>query len=165
MAVETHTAEPLSQHNVGYLLARALQRWNTLLGEAFARAGYPEVRPAYGAILVPLTDEDGLQIVELARRAGLSKQTLTTQLKALETLGLVERQADPADRRAYRIYLSERGRAFKEAASELLREMDSLLAATLTPAEIATFNAMLRAVSRMERPDDTTMESTKETMQ
>jgi len=160
MTVETQSAEPLSQRNVGYLLARALQRWNTLLGEAFARAGYPEVRPAYGAILVPLTDEDGLQIVELARRAGLSKQTLTTQLKALEALELVERQADPADRRAYRIYLTERGRVFKEAAGEILREMDTLLAATLTPAEIAQLSTMLRAVSRIERTNDAATEST-----
>jgi DNA-binding MarR family transcriptional regulator len=163
--VETHSAEPLAQHNVGYLLARALQRWNTLLGEAFARAGFPEVRPASGAILVPLTDEDGLQIVDLARRAGLSKQTMTTQLKALEALGLVERVADPADRRAYRIYLTERGRAFKQAAGEILRELDTLLAARLTPAGVAQLSEMLRTMSRLQRPDGAAMEGTEQTSQ
>lgn len=158
-------AEPLAHRNLGYLLAKAAQRWNELLGEAFAEAGFPEVRPAYGAILVPLFDEEGLQIVELARRSGLSKQTLTTQLKALEERGLIVRGADPADRRANRIYLNERGRAFKEVAGDVLHEMDRLVADALTTAEIERLSAVLRTlgelrpaadahVQDLERPND-----------
>ncbi len=37
--------------NLGFLLAKASQRWNALLADAFRRQGYPEVRPAYGSVL------------------------------------------------------------------------------------------------------------------
>jgi hypothetical protein len=41
-----------TRENLGFLLARASQRWNELLHELFAAAGYPEVRPSYGSILL-----------------------------------------------------------------------------------------------------------------
>ena len=56
-----------TRENLGYLLAKASQRWNELLYERFVERGYPEVRPAYGSILLPLWEEGGLRIGELAR--------------------------------------------------------------------------------------------------
>ena len=43
------------------------------------------MRPSYGSILIPLFEDDGLRIGEVARRARLSKQTLTTMVRLLET--------------------------------------------------------------------------------
>src|SRR5437773_1331910 len=54
-------APPLTRENLGFLLAKASQRWNELLHERFAAAGYPDVRPAYGSLLIPLYEEDGLR--------------------------------------------------------------------------------------------------------
>ena len=71
-------ASALTQNNLGFLLAKGSQRWNELLRERFVAAGFPEVRPAYGSLLIPLYEEDGLRQGELARRARLSKQTMTT---------------------------------------------------------------------------------------
>ena len=89
-----------TRDDLGFLLAKASQRWNELLYERFAAAGYPEVRPSYGSILLPLFEEDGLRMGQLAARARLSKQTMTTMVRLLERDGLVERRADPADGRA-----------------------------------------------------------------
>ena len=52
----------LTRDNLGFLLAKAAQRWNELLHLRFAAAGFAHVRPAYGSILIPLFEEDGLQI-------------------------------------------------------------------------------------------------------
>src|SRR5215831_6078399 len=90
---------PLTQDNLGFLLAKASQRWNELLAGRFAAAGFPEVRPSYGSILIPLYEEDGLRMGEIARRARLSKQTMTTMVRLLERDGLVERRPDPQDGR------------------------------------------------------------------
>ena len=49
--------------NLGFLLAKASQRWNELLYEQFVARGFGEVRPAYGSILLPLFEQDGLQLV------------------------------------------------------------------------------------------------------
>jgi DNA-binding MarR family transcriptional regulator len=124
-------AERLTRENLGFLLAKASQRWNDLLGQRFAAAGYPEVRPAYGSLLIPLFEEDGLRQGELARRARLSKQTMTTMARALERAGLVERRGDPEDGRATRLYLTARARAFRPVAGEILADLDERAAARL----------------------------------
>jgi len=117
--------------NLGFLLAKASQRWNELLYERFCAAGYPEVRPSYGSVLLPLFEEDGLRMGQIAQRARLSKQTMTTMVRLCERDGLVRRERDPGDARASRIYLSDRGRAFQPAAGKVLRELDVRVLATL----------------------------------
>ena len=57
----------MDRDDLGFLLAKATQRWNELLHESFRAAGWSEVRPSYGSLLVPLFEEDGLRMGELAR--------------------------------------------------------------------------------------------------
>src|ERR671931_1098846 len=113
-------------HNVGFLLAKASQRWNELLYERFVREGFPEVRPAYGSLLLPLFEQDGLRLGELGRRARLSKQTMTTMVRLLERDGLVRREPDPNDGRAFRIVLTDSARRFEPVAERTLEELAAL---------------------------------------
>src|SRR5918992_5434445 len=113
-------AAALTRSDLGFRLAKASQRWNELLAERFRRDGYPEVRPSYGSILVPLFEEDDLRMGELADRAGLSKQTMTTMVRLLERDGLVTRTHDPDDRRAWRVALTHRSRGFPPGAERAL---------------------------------------------
>jgi DNA-binding MarR family transcriptional regulator len=138
------------RENIGFLLAKASQRWNSLLYEKFREAKYHEVRPAYGSILIPLFEEDGLQISELAKRARLSKQTMTTLLKLMEARGLVARQPDQQDARASRIYLTEYGRRFKSVAVRVLGEMDELLGRRLSKRDISILRRCLRELMELE---------------
>jgi DNA-binding MarR family transcriptional regulator len=125
------TKSPATADNVGFLLAKASQRFNELLGERFARRGYPEVRPSYGSVLVPLFEHDGLRLGEIAERARLSKQSMTGLVKLCEHAGLVVREPDPDDGRAFRISLSGRGRTFEAVALEVLAELDRDIVAAL----------------------------------
>jgi MarR family transcriptional regulator, lower aerobic nicotinate degradation pathway regulator len=135
-----------SRENVGYLLAKASQRWNELLYERFRREGFKEVRPSYGSIILPLFEEDGLRMGELAERARLSKQTMTTMIRLVERDGLVRRQRDPEDRRAFRVYLTARARSFRPVAKSILRELDELLEEQLSQAELSTLKTSLKEV-------------------
>jgi DNA-binding MarR family transcriptional regulator len=119
----TRAAPAATRENLGFLLAKASQRWNELLQEAFAREGFPEVRASYGSVLLPLFEEDGLRIGEVARRARLSKQTMTTMVRLAERDGLVERRADRSDRRATRVHLTAKGRRFRPVAERVLAEL------------------------------------------
>ncbi len=135
-----------SRENVGYLLAKASQRWNELLYERFRREGFKEVRPSYGSIILPLFEEDGLRMGELAERARLSKQTMTTMIRLIQRDGLVRRQRDPEDRRAFRIYLTARARSFRPVAESVLRELDELVEERLSQAELSTLRTSLKEV-------------------
>ena len=131
--------------NLGFRLAKASQRWNELLQEAFAREGFPEVRASYGSVLLPLFEEDGLRIGEVARRARLSKQTMTTMVRLAERDGLVERREDEQDRRATRVHLTTKGRRFKPVAERVLAELDELARAALgEPGVPATARALAK---------------------
>lgn len=125
-----------SRENLGYLLAKASQRWNELLQAGFAELGYPEVKASYGSVLIPLFEQDGLRIGEIGERARLSKQTMTTMVRLCERDGLVRRRRDPTDRRATRVYLTRKARRFRPAAEHVLgalgQEVETLLGARRT---------------------------------
>ena len=132
--------------NLGFLLAKASQRWNELLYEKFVDRGYREVRPAYGSLLLPLVEEDGLRMGELARRARLSKQTLTTMVRLLERDGLVSREPDPADGRASLIYLTDRAREFAPVADEVLLGLEARVEEILTRKQADALKRALKGV-------------------
>ena len=136
----------ITRENLGFLLAKATQRWNELLYERFSAHGFSEVRPAYGSILVPLFEEDGLRIGELARRARLAKQTMTTMVRLLERDGLVSRERDPADGRASLVRLTPRARRFQLVAEKVLRELDELVGSSLRPSQRAALHMALKEV-------------------
>jgi DNA-binding MarR family transcriptional regulator len=123
---------PTDRSDIGYLLAVASRSWNDLLEQRFAQAGYAEVRASYGALLIPLFEEDGLRMSELARRARLSKQTVTTMARLLERDGLVSPRPDPNDGRATRLVLTPRAKRFKPIAESVLANLDRRVARTLS---------------------------------
>jgi DNA-binding MarR family transcriptional regulator len=137
---------PVDRNNVGFLLAKATQRWNELLYERFSVRGFPDVRPSYGSILIPLFEEDGLRMGELAARARLAKQTMTTMVRLLERDGLIVREPDPGDRRATRIRLTPRAREFEPVAEEVLAELDALVASRLTKQQTTALPRALKGV-------------------
>ncbi len=114
----------LTRNNIGFLLAKASQRWNELLYAGFCEEGYPQVRPSFGAILVPLFEEDGLRLGELARRARLSKQTMTTMIRLVAKAKLVTTRPDPEDGRATCVFLTAQARRFQPAAEKVLARLE-----------------------------------------
>jgi DNA-binding MarR family transcriptional regulator len=132
--------------NLGFLLAKAGQHWNELLVERFAAAGFAEVRPSCGSVLLPLFEQDGLRIGEIGRRARLSKPSMTALVRMCEQDGLVRRRRDRDDRRAFRVQLTARGRRFRAVAESVLRELDELVAARLGRHESEALAGALRGV-------------------
>jgi DNA-binding MarR family transcriptional regulator len=136
----------LTRDNLGWLLAKALQRWNERLEESFRAAGFPEVRPAYGSVLVPLYEEDGLRMGELARRSALSKQAMTSLVRSVEEAGLVSRVRDSEDRRAYRVFLTERGLELRPVAESVLADLAARARAELSDLDLQLLFSSLRKV-------------------
>ena len=71
----------------------------------------------YGVLYALSTAPDGLRITELGDDALLTQAGISRLVARLETDGLVERVADPADGRASRIRLTDGRRAAPSAAS------------------------------------------------
>ena len=136
-----------TRDNLGYLLAKASQRWNEQLQAGFAAAGFPEVRASYGSVLIPLLEEDGLRMGEIARRARLSKQTMTTMVRLCERDGLVERRPDPDDGRATRVHLTAKARRFRPVAERVLARLEGETTSALGERRVAALRRSLAQIS------------------
>ncbi|MFL5946133.1 MAG: MarR family winged helix-turn-helix transcriptional regulator [Gaiellaceae bacterium] len=110
------------------------------------------MRPSYGSVLVPLYEEDGLRMGELARRARLSKQTMTSLVRQLETEGLVARRADPDDARASRIFLTPRARRFEPVAARVIGQLERLAERELGPTRVAELKDVLGDLLELTSP-------------
>lgn len=89
----------------------------------------------------------GLAPNALAEQAGITRATVTGLLDGLERASLIERQADPTDRRALRIHLTAAG---KQIAQTVFRQHSAWIAGLfgpLTPGERAQLSALLNKVA------------------
>jgi DNA-binding MarR family transcriptional regulator len=75
--------------------------------------------------------EDGLRLTDLATRAGITVQSMGELVDDLEVKGYVERRPDPDDRRAKRIYLTDRGQKNARVAKRATAEVENHLAELL----------------------------------
>ncbi len=132
--------------DLGYLLARASQRWDALLAERCRAHGFPEVRPAFGSILLPLFQDDGLRMGDLADRARIAKQSMTTLVRDAASAGLVARKIDPRDGRSYRIWLTPRAEEFRDVANLILDEMNERLLADVDSESVELVSRSLAAI-------------------
>ena len=77
----------------------------------------------YTYFLMELFEQDGLTQTALQRAIGVEQPTVVRTLDRMERDGLIERKPSPTDRRAFHIYLTDKGRdcepMVKAAASEL----------------------------------------------
>lgn len=78
---------------------------------------------AQWVVLVRLDRFEGLKQSELADMLDLQPITLTRLLDRLSASGLIERRADPNDRRANRLYLTPAARPLLEQLAELGEEL------------------------------------------
>lgn len=141
---------PSYTRDVGYLLNKAARRWNALFVEALQRRGVTDIRPSFGAVLVPLFRAGDLRLGELAERGGLSKQTVTGLVQRMEALGYLERRPDPEDGRATRVSLTEKGLQMKEAVRSSVEEVEAEIAALAERERFETTIGWLETLSRHE---------------
>jgi DNA-binding MarR family transcriptional regulator len=85
-----------------------LRRARANQGE-MAREVHPDLESAAYGLLVRLDECGPQRATELAAYIGVGKATMSRQLRALEDLGLVAREPDPADGRAWLVALTQEG--------------------------------------------------------
>ncbi len=94
-------------------------------------------------ILRALYEEDGRHASELARAVGRAATSFTPNLDKLQQKGWVERRPDEADRRAVRIYLTDKARQIREDVLESAKRVDGQLGDLFLAEEIEKFQKVL----------------------
>lgn len=120
-----------------YDVARLLRTY------ADQRAAEFGVTRAQWAVMARLDRQEGLKQSELADMLDLQPITLTRLLDRLEDSALIERRADPQDRRAKRLYLSPAARPLLERLTHLGEELMSTALAGIDRATVKLILANL----------------------
>ncbi|WP_328330697.1 MarR family transcriptional regulator [Kribbella sp. NBC_00382] len=107
----------------------------------------------YGTLLV-LREAPGQTIADVGRKVGTARQSANELITGMERAGLLERRANPTDRRSQQIYLTDSGLARLAKASPAVRAVEADLEADFTPTDRAAARAWLTRMVNTEVPID-----------
>lgn len=117
------------------------------------RAEFPDLQASH-FIVIQVIDHPpaGSRLTWLAEQARMTKQSMGQLVDALERTGYVERIADPTDRRAKQIRLTERGWTAHERGGAIVRQAQEEWAGRLGEAKFAHLLALLRELGEHLEP-------------
>jgi MarR family transcriptional regulator for hemolysin len=98
---------------------------------------------AQWAVLLKLERREGLKQSDLAEDLDIQPITLTRLVDRLCDNGLIERRADPNDRRAKRLYLTPAARPLLDRISDQVEELAERVLAGIDPSAVETALAQL----------------------
>ena len=130
----------------GFLITKIKQVQGRIFDSLLQEAGIEEFNGAQGRILYVLWQEDGLPIIELAKRTGLAKTTLTSMLDRMDEKGFLERVTDNKDRRILRIFLTSKAKGLKAQYNKVSDEMSQIFYKDFEEEEIIAFEKALEKV-------------------
>jgi DNA-binding MarR family transcriptional regulator len=110
------------------------------------RASALGVTTAQWRVIAHVGHSPGLKQVELAERLDVEPITACRIVDRLEEAGLVERQRDPEDRRAWRLVLTEKAQPIYSRLGDLAEEMAGEAFAGFSHQEFEAIRAKLAQV-------------------
>ncbi|WP_183407029.1 MarR family winged helix-turn-helix transcriptional regulator [Nocardioides marmorisolisilvae] len=103
--------------------ARALR--DDMVTTAHSR-GFTELQPLHNPVFATLPPE-GARAVDMAHRAGITRQSMGEAIRDLAAHGIVEMVPDPADGRAKIVMFTEYGRKVASSGYSHIIEIDALV--------------------------------------
>ena len=96
--------------------------------------------------LANLGEGGTLNVRQLSERTGTRASTLTGLLDRLENRGYLARELDPADRRSFRLPLTETGRAVASRALATIADLERDALSRLDATQLAGYHAVVAAL-------------------
>lgn len=131
------------EKSVGFLLAKAYQRGCAIFKEELDRY---DLTPQQFGLLAFLWIEDGLSQTELSARSQIDRTTMGGIIDRLEKEVLVERRPNPDDRRAYKVFLTAKGKSLEEELCAVAGHVQNKVNAPLTTEEQANLIRLLEKI-------------------
>lgn len=129
---------------MGRLVRRLSRRLDKSSGKRKSR--HPDLTLSQMRTIWLLNEVESFTMSELAARSDVSRPAATSNADALERLGVLERFADPSDRRVVRVRLSAGGRKWVDDHKKQHRESMTRILSELTDAERAELARSLEKV-------------------
>lgn len=123
------------RNNIGRRLNEAVRLFEARIVENLRANGHDELSVAHINLTRNL-DEDGTRLTELARRASMTKQSMSELVEQVERTGLIEKRQDPTDGRAKLVCFTVTGLAWLDAFHRSLEVAENEMRAELGSAMV-----------------------------
>jgi DNA-binding MarR family transcriptional regulator len=144
---QTDKTPPRGTDSPAFLLAQL----GAYAASKFAeRLGALDLSPPHAGILRAVSASGGISQQALADHLRILPSRLVILIDQLEERGMLERRADPADRRSYALHLTGQGSETLKSIGRLARDHQEALLVTLTTDERETLASLLRRVAEQQ---------------
>ncbi|NLU32270.1 MAG: MarR family transcriptional regulator [Clostridiaceae bacterium] len=130
----------------GFLISQIKQISGRIFEKIISDSGIDAFNGAQGRILYVLWKKDHIPIIELSRKTGLAKTTLTSMLDRMEASGLITRHFDKSDRRKIIIALTDKSKGLQEEFDRVSKQMNEIYYRGFSDDEIRQFEDSLRRI-------------------
>ncbi len=128
------------EESLGFILNKT----NTKLkNQLFQRFKEDDITPEQWSVLTCLWEQEGISPKELADLIYKDKPNTNRILEKLQAKGLILRKLHPTDRRAYQIYLTERGWAIKDKLIVKVTQLQDEVTAGMEQAKVEEMKRLL----------------------
>ena len=135
--------ERKSREPIGKYISQLYRKGGTQISKEISNFGIGQGQLMF---LTQLYKQDGISQEELTEILRIDKGTTARAIKKLEEENLVTRIKDEQDRRAYKVYLTEKAKSIESNIFEILREWDEKIVTNLTEEEKETFTRILKKI-------------------
>ena len=135
-----HWREAVPDDRLAHLIRDASRAFRRALQIRLARHGVPF---GHWRFLRILWDTDGLTQKELSACAGVMEPTTFAAMKAMESLGYIERRQIATNKKNVYVYLTDTGRALKIRLVPLAEETNHISTRNVDPADLAIARRVL----------------------
>ena len=135
----------------GFWVYRAHTQGSNLFRKMLQTAGY-DLTPEQCGVLLRLREFQGMNQSQLGKRLLKDRHNITRLLNLLGARGFTERRADEADKRIYRIFLTDAGKALAQKLTPLVNEYFSHMLEGLADEDVSAMRKTLeRIIGNLER--------------
>lgn len=129
--------------SLAHLIAQVNRRFE---GTMAARLRGEGLTLEHYRVLTALAGQNGRAMTDLAASVLVDPPTMTKMVDRLVANGSVFRAPDPSDRRKVLVFISDRGRALREAVEAPMRECENEVSDLLGATEQAELRHLLRCM-------------------
>ncbi len=138
-----HWQEAVPNDRLAHLVRDAGRAYTRALQIRLAQHGVPF---GHWTFLRILWETDGLTQRELSDRAGVMEPTTFAAMKAMETLGYIERRQLPDNKKNMYVHLTPAGQALKKKLIPLAEESNQVSIQGISAADVQTTRRVLLAI-------------------
>ena len=140
---DTPPVGPEAMDRVIWALRQAEQSMQTLKEHRLRPLG---MAPAHYSLLISIHDQPGITGAELARRLGVTPQSVASLVARLADKGQLERRTHPLHRHVQELHLTDTGSRALHASDAVIAAIEDRITARLGPDGSARFKATLGEV-------------------